>query len=347
MNVRSLITLTRISVMLALAAVIAYAFVPQYRVSGLELLPLVGMATTTTTTLTEVIRQAAYAESALYFAEKPGLADFVAFKDLTGEDTLVGRFPIYDKVNALAISEGSDFTTSSTIDTSGTVDVTVSEHQIRFDVTFLMLGATIEEIANPTERLRAKASSEGGVAGAMAAEALQRLQDQDIAALHSGYNSSTGSNTGALTTTLFLSACTTLNVNNIPEAGRVCALHPTQWGHILPALDDAAVYGAQGQEIVASGVVGRIYGVTMFQTANIATATVSASTVHAGAVFHPSAAALAQKGSLGAIAAEMDESNRLVELHSVGVWGEAEYRGQATTNGRGGAGVFLYSNSTA
>jgi hypothetical protein len=28
------------------------------------------------------------------------------------------------------------------------------------------------------------------------------------------------------------------------------------------------------------------------------------------------------------------------------VWGEVEYRGQATTNGRGGAGVYFYSNST-
>jgi hypothetical protein len=28
------------------------------------------------------------------------------------------------------------------------------------------------------------------------------------------------------------------------------------------------------------------------------------------------------------------------------VWGEAEYRGGATTSGRGGAAVYLYSNST-
>ena len=340
-----MLTLAKVFALMVVAAVLAM-FSPT--LSALSLLPIVGMANeTTTTTLTEVIRQAAYAESALYFAEKPGLSDFVAFKDITDEETLVGRFPIYDKVSAGAIAEGSDYTTKSAIDTSGSVDVTVSEHQIRFDVTFLTLGATIDQIAAPTDRLRAKADAEGGLAGKMAAEALQRLQDQDIAALYSAFNSSTGSNTGAMTTTLFLAALTLLNVNNVPEAPRVCALHPTQWGHLLPVLDDASVYGAQGQEIVASGVVGRVYGVTMFQTANIGTATVSASTVHAGAVFHPTAVALAQKGQLGGIAAEMDESSRLVELHSVGVWGEAEYRGGATTNGRGGAGVFLYSNSTA
>lgn len=322
------------------------------------LLPVVGLllcpfpvifgAVSTSTTLTEVIRQAAYAKSVLYFSARLGLSDFVAFKDLTGEDTLVGRFPIYDQVDAEAIAEATDFTTTATIDTSGTVDVTVAEHQIRFDVKDLAIGATVDDIADPPEAIRAKAQSEGGIAGQMAAEAIQRRQDADIAALFSAFDSSTGSNTGALTTTLFLDGIRTLNTNNIPEAPRICALHPRQWSHILPSLDDASVYGAQGQEIVATGLVGRVYGVDMFMTGNIGTATVSASTVHAGAIMHPSACALAQKGSLdGALAGQRDESARLTELHKVGVWGEAEYRGGATTNGRGGAGVFLYSNSTA
>lgn len=305
-------------------------------------------ATTTSTTLTEVIRQAAYAKSVLYFSARLGLSDFVAFKDLTGEDTLVGRFPIYDAVDAEAIAEATDFTTTATIDTSGSVDVTVSEHQIRFDVKDLAIGATVDMIADPPDAVRAKASSEGGIAGQMAAEAIQRRQDADVAALFSGFDSSTGSNTGALTTTLWLDAVKLLNINNIPEAPRVSVLHPRQWGALLPSLDDASVYGAQGQEIVATGVVGRVYGVQMFMTGNVGTATVSTSTVHAGCVMHPSAIALAQKGSLdGALAAQRDESARLTELHKVGVWGEAEYRGGATTNGRGGAGVFLYSNSTA
>lgn len=310
--------------------------------------PFIGLAVSTSTTLTEVIRQAAYAQSALYFSERLGLSDFVAFKDLTGEDTLVGRFPIYDKVDAAAIAENADFTTTATIDTSGSVDVTVSEHQIRFDVTDLSIGATVDDIADPPDSIRAKASSEGGIAGQMAAEAVQRRQDQDIAALFSGFDSTTGSNTGALTTTLFLDAIRTLNTSNIPDAPRVSVLHPRQWGHLLPVLDDASVYGAQGQEIVATGVVGRVYGVTIFMTNNVGTATVSASTVHAGCIMHPTAIALAQKGEIsGPLAAQRDESLRLTELHKVGVWGEAEYRGGLTTNGRGGAGVFLYSNSTA
>ena len=44
--------------------------------------------------------------------------------------------------------------------------------------------------------------------------------------------------------------------------------------------------------------------------------------------------------------AATNASLRGFEVVATGVWGEAEYRGGATTSGRGGAGVYLYSNST-
>jgi hypothetical protein len=61
---------------------------------------------------------------------------------------------------------------------------------------------------------------------------------------------------------------------------------------------------------------------------------------------HPSAVALAVKGPMPKMEAERDASLRGFEVVATGVWGEAEYRGGATTSGRGGAGVYLYSNST-
>ncbi len=89
-----------------------------------------------------------------------------------------------------------------------------------------------------------------------------------------------------------------------------------------------------------------LYGASLFVTTNVATATVSSSTVYAGAVMHPSAIALATKGPMPGMEVERNASLRAFEVVGVGVWGEAEYRGGATTNGRGGAGVMLYSNST-
>jgi hypothetical protein len=301
---------------------------------------------TTTTTLTEMVRNASWAQSAMYFAERPGIAGFVTKKDISGEATLVARFPIYDKVSALAIAEATDFTTNSAMDTSGSADATVSEHAIKMTVTDLTLGASVEDVMSPSNAVTAKAISEGGAAGVAAAEALQRLQDQDICALFSAFNTSTGSNSGPLTQTLFIDAISVLNVQNIPTERRVAALHAKQWQALLPVFDDANVFGAQGAQIIGSGAVGTLYGALVFETNNIQTATVSSSTVYAGAIMHPTAVGLGVKGPMPQTEAERDASLRATELVFTGVWGEVEYRGQATTSGRGGAGVYFYSNTT-
>lgn len=302
---------------------------------------------TTSTTVTEIVRRESYAAGVLYFAERPGVAGLVARQDIgADEPTLTKRFPIYDKVNAAAIAENTDFTTNSAIDTTGSVDVTVSEHAIKFTITRLSLGATVEQMASPSPGVVQRAIQEGGTAGRMAAEALQRRMDQDLTALFAGFNSSTGSNSGAITTTLFLDARAQLDIDNIPESPRSFVCHPFQWKTLLPSWDDASVLGSKGAEIVNTGMVGNVYGVGVMQTANVATATISASTTWQAAVFHPSAVALSVKGAMPQFETESDASLRAVEIVGVGVWGEAEYRGGATTSGRGGAGVLLYSNST-
>lgn len=301
----------------------------------------------TSTTVTEIIRRESYAAGVLYFAERPGVAALVARQDIGGtEPTLTKRFPIYDKVSAAAIAENTDFTTNSAIDTTGSVDVTVSEHAIKFTITRLALNATVEELASPSPGVVQTATQQGAIVGAAASEALQRRLEQDLTALFAGFNSSTGSNSGAITSTLFLDARYTLDVNNIPDSPRYSALSPFQWKTLLPVWDDAAVMGPVGQQVVNTGMVGTVYGVGVMQTANVATATVSGSTVWAGAMFHPTAIALSVKGSMPTFETESDASLRAIEIVGTGVWGEAEYRGGATTAGRGGAGVYLYSNST-
>lgn len=302
----------------------------------------------TSTTLTEAIRQAAYAASALYFAERPGVAQFVTRQDITGQQSLTARFLIYDKVSAAAIAENTDFTTNSALDTSGSVDVTVSEHAIRHVITNLSLGASVDPLlGSPDPAVSAMARNQGGLVGQVIAEAMQRRQDQDITALFGAFDASTGSNSGVQTSTHFYDAVETLDTNNIPTSPRVAVLHPKQWGDLRPTFDDAAVYGVVGDETVRNGIAARVLGVDIFQTGNVGTATVSTSTVYAGAIMHPSAVALATKGAMPDIATEYDASLRAHEVVGVGVWGEAEYRGGATTNGRGGAGVFIYCNSTA
>jgi hypothetical protein len=89
-------------------------------------------AETTTTTLTELVRREAYQAGVMYFAERPGVTGFVTKADITGQDTLTARFPIYDKLSAVLRDLGSDrLHDQLALDTSGTVDVTVSEHAQR------------------------------------------------------------------------------------------------------------------------------------------------------------------------------------------------------------------------
>lgn len=298
------------------------------------------MADTTSTTITEVILSEAQMASALYFAEVPGVSRLVSRQDISGRPTLVARFGVYDKVSAAAIAEATDYTTTSTIDTSGSVSVTVSEHAVSANVTDLSADAAVDVLFS-------EAGAQASIIGQSFAEALQRRQDQDVTALFSGFNSSTGSNSGAITSTLLINAISQLDIDNIPRAPRTTVLHPFQWKTLIPVFDESNTYGPQGQQVITSGMVSsNLYGAGLFVTGNVATATVSSSTVYAGAVFHPSAVAVATKGPMPRFEVERNASLRAFEVMAVGVWGEAEYRGGATTNGRGGAGVMLYSNNT-
>jgi hypothetical protein len=305
-------------------------------------------AETTTTTLAKVIRQAVYAKSALYFAERPGVANLVTFMDVTGGESNTARFPIYDKVSGASIAENTDFTTNSSLNASASVDVTVAEYAIRFIVTNLSIGATVDDIlGNPSPVVSARAANTGGMLGTVIAEAIQRSQDQVVTALFSTFSSSTGSNSGNVTTTLFLAALTMLDINSIPTTPRVAVMHPKSWGDIRPTVSNVATYGMPGDQVVKTGFAANIWGVDVFVTANVGTATVSSSTTYANTIMHPSAVALAQKGPLPQIVTEYDSSLRAHEIVGTGVFSAAVYRGGATTSGRGGAGVFLYGNSTS
>jgi hypothetical protein len=293
---------------------------------------------TTSTTITEIIRSEAIGAAALFYESTPGVADFVTMADISGQATNVYTFPILDRVSAAAIAEGTDYTTNSAIDTSGSAQATATEHIVKSTITDYSGGA------NNTANVNA-ASAEGSTVGTMFARAMQKRQDLDITALFASLNSSTGSNAGPLTATLVQDATSLLDENDIPPSQRAMVLHPTQFKALKGVFDDASTFGRQGQEILDRGAAGVLYGATVFSTTAVATATVSSSTVYAGACMHVDAVGVVEKdGNMFEV--ERDGSLRAAEVMLVKKWGEVEYRGGATTNGRGGAGVYLYSNTT-
>lgn len=304
---------------------------------------------TTTTTLTETIRTETIAAAVLGYESRPGVFGFVTSADLTGQPTLKHVFPILDNISAGAIAEGSDYTTNSALDSTGSASATVSEHAVKSTIADLAIGATQQDfVGTPSGAVATAAGARAATIGTMFARALVKLRDQDLTALFSAFNSSTGTNTGALTSTLFTDAVGLLDVNNISDDRRVATLHPTQVKALVPVFDDASTFGAAGASIINRGQAGfgMLYGADVFRTTNVATATVSSSTVYAGAIMHPDAIGLVNKEMLPVVEVERDASLRSVEVVGTGIWGETEYRGGATTSGRGGAGVYFYSNTT-
>lgn len=287
---------------------------------------------TTTTTITEIIQREAFQSAAYAYQAVAVMPGLVSKADLTGRPTLTARFPIFNVLTAEAVSEGTDYTTNQAVDTGNSVDVTVSEHIVRLMVTDLSEESATLDLAR--------------VRGIQIGKAIAERVDKDLTALFSGFDTSAGSDTGDLTVSLFQQAVIELEKNNIPRP-YYAVLHPKQWGDMISSLASYNTFGETGEEVIKTGRVGRLHGVEIFVSGNVPTAIINTNTCYSGAIFNPEAIAFAWKGKIPAIEVERDASLRAFEVIGTGVWGEAEYRGGAATNGIGGAGVNLYSNSTS
>ena len=286
---------------------------------------------TTTTTLTEIIQREAFQAASYAYQAVAVMPALVTRADLTGRPTLTARFPVFNKLVAEPVSEGTDYTTSQMLDTGSSVDVTVTEHVVRLMVTDLAEEAATLDMAR--------------VRGIQIGKAMAERVDKDITALFGGFDSTAGDDDGSLTVSLFQQAVITLEKNNIPRP-YYAVLHPKQWGDLIGSLASYNTFGDVGQEVIKTGRVGRLHGVDIYITGNVATASVGEYTVYSGAVFNPEAIAYAFKGEIPSIEVQRDASLRAFEVIGTGVWGEAEYRGGSSADGIGGAGVNLYSNST-
>src|SRR3990167_5561144 len=185
---------------------------------------------TTTTTLVEAIRTEAIGAAVLGYEANPGVVGFTTVADISGQPTLKHVFPILDNISAAAIAEGTDYTTNSALDSTGSASATVSEHAVKATITSLTIGATQEDfVGTASGPVMTAAAARAATIGTMFSRALLKRRDQDLTALFGSFNSSTGTNTGALTSTLLTAAVALLDENDIPEDRRVAVLHPTQF----------------------------------------------------------------------------------------------------------------------
>lgn len=225
------------------------------------------MATSTTTTLAEVINSETIVEARLAFQNDANMPGLVRIADITGIATKVASFPVYNTVAVSKTAEGTDQTTTATVDPTD-VTLTVARRIVRIDLTDLAAGSWADGTP-PSQRL-----------GQMIGQARAKQVDTDICAvMTTNYTSSVGAtNSTDVSFANVLSAMLTLETNEA-NAQLALVLHPKQFAHlrgdlvIVSGTSATTDRSSQGQEAMNTGKVMNLFGATVIVTPRVGTGT--------------------------------------------------------------------------
>jgi len=135
--------------------------------------------------------------------------------------------------------------------------------------------------------------------GRLFGEAIARKMDQDLMALFSGFSVGVGDATTAMTAATIAKAVATLRANSVPGDALACVLHPMIAYDLKANLTNTFANPNPGlvqNEAMAAGYVGQLFGVPVFESANMANTGTAGDYV--GAVFHRDALGLAMVGDM-------------------------------------------------
>jgi len=191
----------------------------------------------------------------------------------SGKTILVPRYPTQ---TAAVVTEGNEVT-DSTVSTDG-VTLTVQTVAIRTLLTDL---ARVSSASNVVADL-----------GRLFGEAIAKKMDKDLLALFSGFSTGVGSDTTPLTAITFAAAVARLRANSVPSDALACVVHPLIAFDLKKDLTNTFANPNAGiiqNEAMQTGYVGTLFGVPVFESANIE----DTSGDSVGAVFHRDALGLA------------------------------------------------------
>lgn len=241
------------------------------------------MAGSTTTTLNDLL-PAITAEAMFVANERSIMRGLVKNFTLPAGQGKTVTVPIYPAQSAAALTEGNEISNTA-VSTDGAT-LTISTVAIRTIVTDL-----------------AKASSASNVVadlGRLFGEAIAKKMDQDLTALFSGFTGLTaGSASTALSAAVVAQAVAKLRANAVPQDALACVVHPYVAYDLKKDLTNTWQNPAAGiiqNEAMASGYVGMLFGVPVFESSNIADTGTAGDYV--GAVFHRDALGLAMIGDI-------------------------------------------------
>jgi len=244
---------------------------------------------------TEIIQEAIFT-----FQETSVMRPLVTTYNIAGQGKQVA-IPIFPTVSASAVAEGTDLSNTEVNPTETTI--TASEVGVMTTLTDLAKESSSRPIAQDI--------------GRVFGEAIAKKVDTDLVGLFASFAS--GNDLGAagteLTADLLLKAESTLRALNVPRPYHA-VFHPKAVFNLKKTLSQAgystssSALGSVGENVLGSGFVGNIFGIDVYENANIS---VDGSDDSIGGVFHPMSLGLAMKMDFK-LETQRDASLRATEI---------------------------------
>jgi N4-gp56 family major capsid protein len=240
------------------------------------------MAGSTTTTLNDLL-PSIVAEAMFVAQERSIMRGLVKNYALAPGQGKTVTVPIYPLQSAATVTEG-DEVSNTAVSTNGAT-LTVTTAALRTLVTDLAVAQSASNVVADLGRLFG--------------DAIARKIDTDLMALFSGFSVTAGANDAALSAATIANAVAKLRAAGVPADGLACVINPYVAYDLKANLTNTFANPNAGMvqnAAMTQGYVGMLFGVPVFESANIANTGTAGDYV--GAVFHREALGLATVGNI-------------------------------------------------
>jgi len=261
---------------------------------------------TTSSTVSELYTEIV-AEALFVASEQSIMRPLVKNYAITGGGKSV-EVPIYAAVSAAAVSEATDL--SNTAINPSSVTITASENGIMTTLTDLARNSAPRNVA--------------GDIGKLFGEAIAKKIDTDLTALFDGFSTAVGAADAALTVAKLFESVANLRNSAVPINDVSAVLHPMIAYDLKANLTNTFANSNANDlanEALRNGFVGRVAGVPIFETSNLANTGTTGD--YKNGVFHRDALGLAMMQDLR-IETQRDASLRADEIVATAVYGVGE-----------------------
>jgi N4-gp56 family major capsid protein len=240
------------------------------------------MAGSTTSTLDDLLPS--IIQEAMFVAQEQSIMrGLVRNYSLAPGQGKVVNVPIYPKQTAAALTEGDEI--SNTAVSTSTATLTVATNAIRTLVTDLARTASASNVVADIGRLFG--------------EAIAQKIDTDLMALFTGFSVGAGDATTTLSAATVATAVAKLRAVGVPSNDLAIVLNPYVAYDLKSNLTNAFANPGAGMiqnDAMKQGYLGMLFGVPVYETANLANNGTAGDYV--GAVFHRDALGLAMIGDI-------------------------------------------------